>query len=532
MMFDKKLLEIEGMRRVIAACIAFGLAKALAILGQALFLSNAIVMLWQGMPIGDAVLWLALFALCFVARQVIKTAQDSYIDAYAAHIADERFSHLLAAAFDGGAAFVRQGGSAALVANAVDGTKDIEEYVRLMPVKSIDMLVIPLMLVIAIFALDVVSGIIALVCYPFIIIFMRLIGLSAKERASQRHAQFERLSNAFVNIAGGVATLKAFGTAQRMAGRIFETSERFRETTMRTLRIAMLSSAVLDLFATLALAAVAIMLGFRMVEGDVAFFPALCVLVLVPEYFKPIREFGGDYHATLDGRTSLAAIDEFIERACAPDAHDTPFWPADAPWGEGIELVMSRHEHIAVTGPSGCGKTTLLNVLAGFADPPASAHIVVDGIEHETLREQSWRGRVAYIPQDPYVFHATMRDNLAFYNPAASDDEIRAALQAVGLAGLLDELPDGLDTRLGEGGRVLSGGQAQRVALCRALLDGSRDVWILDEPGAHLDEETERGLFETMRPLMDGKTVIVATHSPLWEQGADRVLRASGGDAR
>lgn len=532
MLFDSRLLRIGGMRRMLVACVAFSLARALAVLGQAAFLARGVVMLWQGAPLPDAISSIGLFACCFLVRQVLACVQDSVVDGWAAKSSDALFASLLDDAFEAGAPFVRAGGSAALVANAIDGTADIEKYLRLAPIRSVDVIAIPLVLLVAIFAFDIVSGVIALVCYPFVIIYMRLIGATAVERASRQHAQFERLSNTFVDISAGVTTLKAFGAERRMAGRILEASERFRKTVMRTLRVAMLSGTVLDLFATLALAAVAIMLGFRMVEGAVAFFPALAVLVLVPEYFKPIREFGSDYHATLDGRTALATLDEYRANVACSDVHRSRFWSRDAPWSDGMSIDTRAHETVVVAGPSGCGKTTLLDVLAGFSDPPPGVDIVVDGMRESTLRRRDWQQRVSYIPQDPYVFHASLRDNVAFYNRAARDDEIVDALDCVGLADLLAELDQGLDTILGEGGRVLSGGQTQRVALCRALLDAGRDVWVLDEPTSHVDEETERDLHERVLELGREKTLIIATHSPLWERGADRVLRAGvgGGD--
>ncbi len=532
-MFDRQLLQIEGMRRLVALCIVCALAKAAAILGQALFLSRAIVMLWEGSPFEAAVPCIVFFALCFMARHGISTGQEAYIDSFAARASNAMLDRLLNAAFDAGPVLVRQAGSAAVVANAVDGMTDIEEYLRLVVARGVDMVVIPIVLLVAIFALDIVSGIIALVCYPFAIIFMRLIGLTAKERANRQHAHFERMSNAFVNIAGGVATLKAFGAARRFASRINEVSERFRAATMKTLSVAMLSSAVLDLFATLALAAVAIMLGFRMVEESVMFFPALAVLVLVPEYFKPIRDFGGDYHSTLNGRTALAAVNAFMEQACDPCVHASSFWPDGVSWAEHLDIDTRAPGTTVIFGPSGAGKTTLLNVIAGFNNPPQDVEVAVDGVAVPTLRTREWQRRVAYIPQAPYLFRATLRENLAFYNHEASDEDMARALAAVGLEDLMAALPEGLDTRLGEGGRAVSGGQAQRIALCRVLLDPARDVWVLDEPTAHLDEQTERDVHELLCSLMQGKTAFVATHGAVWEEGADVIVRmdAAGGEA-
>ena len=185
---------------------------------------------------------------------------------------------------------------------------------------------------------------------------------------------------------------------------------------------------------------------------------------------------------------------------------------------------------VGIVGPSGGGKTTLVNLLAGFA-APASGKINANGVRTPTLERADWRRRVAYIPQSPYLFHATLRDNLAFYRPDASDAEVAAAVRTVGLDGLVAELPEGLGTVVGEGARALSGGQAQRIALARAILDPGRAVWLFDEPTAHLDIETEMELKARMLPLMEGRLVFFATHRLHWLRDMDHVLVLDGGTA-
>ena len=323
-------------------------------------------------------------------------------------------------------------------------------------------------------------------------------------------------------------------------------SERFREATVKTLRIATLSGSVLDLISTLSLAAVAIMLGFRLVDGSIAFFPALFVLVLVPEYFKPIREFASDYHASLDGKNALASIQGIISsaeeeaRGAADDAaapRDVAAWSEDATLElDGVRFSYPEHEalsdvsfavrgfaRVGVIGASGSGKSTLVNLLGGFAAPSAGT-VRAAGRQLADLREPSWQRQVLYIPQDPYLFHATLRDNIMFYRPDADDDEVARAVEVVGLGDLVAELPDGLDTLVGEGARALSGGQAQRIALARALLDRSRRILLFDEPTAHLDIETELELKERMLPLMEGRLVVFATHRLHWVHDMDAVL--------
>lgn len=194
---------------------------------------------------------------------------------------------------------------------------------------------------------------------------------------------------------------------------------------------------------------------------------------------------------------------------------------------EGVSFSVRGFSKIAIVGVSGSGKSTLANLLGGFAEPSAGGFRVAFGEGAPgafDLASDAWRRQVVYIPQDPYIFHATLRENIAFYRPDADEGAIVRAVDAMGLRGLVDRLPQGLDTSIGEGARALSGGQAQRIALARAFLDPSRRVLIFDEPTAHLDIETELELKERMLPLMEGRLVFFATHRLHWIHDMDAVM--------
>lgn len=526
-MFDKQLFNFPDSKKALAVCCAFAFLRAFAILGQAICLSLAVCGLWEGFSLSESALSLALFAICFIFRELMVFLEESYIDSFAERSVRNLQKSFIEGLYEGGPLPLKEQGTPSTVALLVDGSDDIAQYLRVAIPKITDCAIIPIVILVSLFFLDIVSAIIALVCLPFMMILMRLIGMSAKDEASKRHAQFERLSNSFVNKALGIVDLKSFGADSRFAKLIYKTSESFRLITMKTLRVAMLSSAVLDLFSTLALAAVAIMLGFRMVEGDVAFLPALCVLVLVPEYFKPVREFGSNYHDTLSGKESLKSILSRIDLFKNQDNWKAPFWADSLTNSKSLAIDTRRTTSTAITGSSGNGKTTLLNALAGLTDPPADFEFIIDGQNHSTLRDDSWRRRVAYIPQDPHIFSDTVRENVRFYNPYATDDEIVVALELVGLGDLLQSLPDGIDTYIGEGGHGLSGGQLARIALARSFVDKSRDVLMMDEPSAHLDSETEDVLEDALSSLSGEKTVIVVTHSENLANNLDRELVVS-----
>lgn len=518
-MFDKQLLKIPGVKRAFAACACASAVEALVICAQCAALARAIVGIWEGGALAAQLLYIVAFAIFFILRKIVQNAQAAYIDAFAARTCEESESEYLGAMFAMGPAKAAQHGTAALASCFIDGMDSAETYLRLIIPRTIAVIVVPLVLLISMFAYDWVSAVIALIMYPFIIVFMRLIGLGAKAEASRRHGQFERMSNNFLDTAAGVDTLSAFGAGPAFSYSIFRASEKFRRLTMRTLRIAMLSSTVLDLFSTLAIAAVAIMMGFRMVEGTLAFLPALAILMMLPYYFQPIKDYGGDYHATLDGKTALDEVHGIIAESAGS---------IESPHLRGISLDLRTPCKVGVFGESGAGKTTLLNMLAGFA-PADSCDIRIDGGSASALGSGAWRRRVAYIPQAPHIFHATLRENLTFYNPSASEEDVARAIEAAGLEPLVEQLPLGLGTQVGRGGRALSGGQAQRVAVARALLDPARDVWILDEPTAHLDIETEYDLKMRLLPLMQGKLVVIATHRLHWIDDMDICLFMENG---
>lgn len=565
-MIDRRLFSLPGAPRIIAAVAVLSCARALCVMGQAWGLASAVVGLWNGESLHAQVYVIALFACCYVLRLALGYAQDALLDRFSERVAAKLRRELVQVVLDEGSPLVQRTGTGSITTLLVEGIEQVRSYVHLVLPKTIALGVVPLVLLVGLFALDWVSGLIALVSYPCIMLFMVLLGHTAKDEAAKQYRTFQRLSNSFIDSLHGLVTIKLFGRSREHGTRVYEASERHREATMRTLRVAMLSSAVLDLFATAALAAVAIMLGFRLVDGSMTLFPALMALMLVPEFFKPIRAFAADYHASLDGKNALEHISALIQGSTTNDAaasgstchddaasgsatnddaapassasvavpsrprlatvsvHNVSFSYPDQPAAlHNVSFSFSSPACIGIVGASGAGKSTLASVLAGMSDPTAGS-FEVDGFALQTLRDPSWLSRVAYIPQHPYVFHATLRENVAFYTPNASAEAIDAAVRAMGLEQLVADLPDGLDTVIGEGARTVSGGQAQRIALARVLLDPSRQVLVLDEPTAHLDIETEYELKQRMVPLMRGRLVFFATHRLHWMAQMNHVL--------
>lgn len=535
-MIDRELFQLAGAKSISRKLAGLDVLQAFLIVGQALALSAVITQLWQG----HALNWplLLAFAVCFTGRQLVNWLSERWLDYYAGQTAQVLRRRLLSKLFQQGPALVQAQGTGSMITMVLDGVAEVRQYIKLIFSKTLTMMIVPVIVLIAAGFLDLRSAIILLIMYPLIVMFMIILGKAAQAKAEKQFGNFQKLSNNFIDSLRGIATLKYLGLSKRYSRSIFNSSEHFRERTMRVLKIAMLSTFALDFFTTLSIAVIAVYLGFDLIKGKIDLYPALAVLILAPEYFLPIRNFASDFHATLNGKNSFKRIHQLINRPVAPTAdlslHE---WQAEDelkldqiqfkyPNGVAIaslSLSIRGYQKVGIIGMSGAGKTTLINLLSGFLTPTAG-QITIQGQAAATLDIPDWRKQLLYIPQNPYVFTATLRENIAFYTPDVNDEQVLQAIKVVGLEDLLADLPDGLDTVIGSGRRVLSGGQAQRIALARAFLDKQRRVMIFDEPTAHLDIETELDLKKRMLPLMDHRLVFFATHRLHWMKEMDYIL--------
>lgn len=544
-MFDKQLMRLSNFKKVMGMLAGLDVLQAFLIIRQAIFLSLTITHLWQGASLTSQFLFILGFASCFLIRQILMLTVGILLDDYAAKQAKELRSQFLKKAFNLGPSLVQANGTGNMVTLALDGIFQAEDYIKLILSKMSAMTIIPVIILLACFGLDFDSALTLLLVFPLIILFMVVLGYAAKAKADRQFASYQILSNHFIDSLRGLDTLEYFGLSQSYAKNIFKTSERFRKATMSTLKVAMLSTFALDFFTTLSVAIVAVFLGLRLINGKIELFPALTVLILAPEYFLPIRNFANDYHATLNGKNAFQAIFEIIKQPQPQSLQlDLPTWQQDSQLTlndinyayadkstnalQDLNLTFSGFENIGIIGLSGAGKSTLINLLSGFLQP-TSGTFAYDQTSLTTLNLASWRRQISYIPQNPYIFDDTLKNNIRFYTPDVTDEQIMEAINVVGLNQLVNQLPQGLDTLIGNGQRPLSGGQAQRIALARAFLDQQRHVLIFDEPTAHLDIETEIELKEKMLPLMQNKLVFFATHRLHWMHQMDKILVVKDG---
>ena len=518
--------------------------QAFLILGQGLSLAALLTGLWQGHSLLSQIYGLGGFIVCYLLRHGLTEIGNDWLDKYSANAAQNFRQQLLKKVFALGPVIVQREGTGNMVTLALDGIKEVENYIRLIYSKVISMMIIPVIILVVCFWLDWISGIVMLLVYPLIVLFMIILGYAAKAKADRQFAAFQILSNHFIDSLRGIDTLKYFGLSKKYSQSIYRSSERFRKSTMSVIKVAMLSTFALDFFTTLAIAILAVFLGLRLINGHLLLFPTLAILILAPEYFLPIRNFASDYHATLNGKNSFHAVRRILEMPLTkkPTVELHQWTGVDELSFENIEfmyaqngseltnldLTVKGNQKIGIIGMSGAGKTTLINLLSGFL-APTSGQITIQGKKVTTLDIHDWQKQILYIPQTPYIFADTLKNNIAFYTPNVSEDKIKEAIHVVGLDDLVAELPQGLGTMIGSGHRALSGGQAQRIALARAFLDPERRVMIFDEPTAHLDIETELELKKRMLPLMENRLVFFATHRLHWMKQMDYILVLKNG---
>lgn len=542
-MIDKAILKMPKIKNIMILLAGFSFLQAVFIIGQAFYLSKAVVGLWEGGHLRDQLLNILVFFLFYTGRHVVTYLREKMLDTFSYERSRELREALLQKVFRLGPTVVQKNGTGNMITMALEGISQAENYLHLILMKIMNMMIIPWIILIFVFTLDIRSGVVLLVVFPMIIIFMIILGYAAQSKADKQYKAFQILSNHFIDSLRGLDTLKLFGLSKKYAGSIYNTSERFREATMSTLKIAILSTFALDFFTTLSVAVVAVFLGLSLLEGGILLFPALTTLILAPEFFLPVRDFASDYHATLDGKNSFQAIQAVLD---LPEMTETDrltlgdwtalselsaeqltfqYEEAAQPALKGLDFAAKGYQKIGIIGASGSGKSTLINVLSGFLEPDAeTSKIEVDRQVIPHFLQTEWQKQVLYIPQSPYIFQDTLANNVRFYTPEATDEQVLAAIQLVGLETLVTGLTDGINTVIGESGRMLSGGQAQRVALARAFLDKERRILLFDEPTAHLDIETEVELKMRMLPLMEDHLVFFATHRLHWMAEMDYIL--------
>ncbi|GHJ92032.1 ABC transporter [Streptomyces sp. NE5-10] len=537
---DPRLLRYaRATRFFLVAVVVLGLAGAALVIAQAMLIAEIVVGAFQkGLSVSDLTTPLLLLAGVAVARGLVSWLTELAAHRASAAVKSELRGRLLDRATALGPGWLGGQRTGSLIALATRGVDALDDYfARYLPQLGLAV-VVPLAVLARIVTEDWVSAAIIVVTLPLIPVFMILIGWYTQARMDRQWKLLSRLSGHFLDVVAGLPTLKVFGRAKAQAASIRAITADYRRATMRTLRIAFLSSFALELLSTLSVALVAVTIGMRLVHGTLDLYTGLVILVLAPEAYLPLRQVGAQFHAAAEG---LAAAEEIFEVLETPvRGGGTRAVPADArleldrvtvrhpgraePSLDAASLTVEPGETVALVGPSGAGKSTLLDVVLGFTQPEADGTVRVGGVDLAELDLAAWRERIAWVPQRPYLFAGTIAENVRLARPEAGDDQVRAALREAGADSFVDALPEGAATVLGEDGAGLSAGQRQRLALARAFL-ADRPLLLLDEPTAALDGETEAGIVDAVRRLAHGRTVLLVVHRPALLAVADRVVR-------
>jgi thiol reductant ABC exporter CydD subunit len=544
---DPRLLQrARPVRWLLGFDVALGVAAALLVLLQATLLARVIVRGFDGASLGDVRTDLALLALTFAARGVLAWGFEVAGARAASAVLSELRLELVARRLRAQPTAVDGVEAAEIVSAGVEGVDGLQAYFgRYLP-QVVLACIVPLAVVGWVGAIDLISALVMLVTLPLVPLFMWLIGRYTQERTLERWQALRLLSGHFLDVVRGLPTLQAFNRSRAQAAVLADVGERYRRTTMATLRVGFLSGSVLELAATLGVALVAVTVGVRLDGGNLGFQAALTVLVLAPELYLPLRRLAAEFHASANG---LAVAELMLELLDAPPAVGTDGrivapTPREAPVRfegvsfaypsrpglvlAGFDLELSPGETVALVGPSGAGKSTVASLLLRLLEPSAG-RVTVGGIDLAECRAELWRRQTAWVPQRPTIFRGTVADNIRLGNERAVESALRDAAMLAGADRFIRSLPEGYRTLVGDGARALSAGERRRIALARAFLRDAPLV-ILDEPTADLDPISADVVAEAVERLCAARTVLLIAHRPELVARADRVV-ALGGEA-
>ncbi|MEV0737764.1 thiol reductant ABC exporter subunit CydD [Streptomyces sp. NPDC050549] len=541
---DPRLLRYARATRLfLMAVVGLGAVGAVLVIAQAMLIAEIVVGAFQhGKSVSELGTPLLLLVTVAGGRALVSWLTELAAHRASASVKSELRRRLLERSVELGPGWLSGQRTGSLVALATRGVDALDDYFsRYLPQLGLAV-VVPVAVLARIVTEDWVSAAIIVGTLPLIPLFMVMIGWATQSRMDRQWQLLSRLSGHFLDVVAGLPTLKVFGRAKAQAESIRRITGEYRQATMRTLRIAFVSSFALELLATLSVALVAVTIGMRLVHGDMDLYIGLVVLVLAPEAYLPLRQVGAQYHAAAEG---LAAAEEIFSVLETPvPATGTAEVPSDALAFEGVTVrypgrsadavsdvsfAVEPGETVALVGPSGSGKSTLLNALLGFVRP-AEGRVRVGGVDLADADLERWRSRIAWVPQRPQLYAGTIAENVRLARPDADDTAVRRALVDAGALEFVDALPEGIGSVLGEDGAGLSAGQRQRLALARAFL-ADRPVLLLDEPTAALDGATEAEVVEAVRRLAVGRTVLLVVHRPALLAVADRVVRVTEGEA-
>jgi ATP-binding cassette subfamily C protein CydD len=549
MRLDKRLIQQAWSARLyLALTIGFGTLVGLILVAQAFLISQIVADVFLAdKKLNEVQSQLLLLLALSIMRAGLSWGSEVAAQKISGQVKHSLRQRLMRHLFTLGPAYTSGERSGELTNTVVEGVETLEAYFsQYLPQLAMAALV-PLTILIFVLPLDLTSGLVLLLTAPLIPIFMILIGDAADRLTQRQWKSLSRMSAHFLDTLQGLTTLKLLGRSRDQARAIAAISARFRQSTLSVLRVAFLSALVLEMVATLSTAVVAVEIGLRLLYGRLAFEQAFFVLILAPEFYLPLRMLGTRFHAGMSGVAAAERIFEILDTPLRqmtsspqhrkdPPEHrfDIHFQNVHYTYENGrrsalldLSLRIPPGHKVAIVGPSGSGKSTIAHLLLRFIDPDGGS-ITIDGQPLDTLDITTWRSQIAWVPQNPYLFNASVGENIRLANPNASLEEVIHAARHAHAHDFIQALPQAYDTLIGERGSRLSGGQAQRIALARAFLKKAPFL-ILDEATANLDPEIEAQLREAMDHLLQDRTALIIAHRLGVVRDADMILVIAGG---
>ena len=542
---DPRLVRrAAAVRRMLVADCVLGVVAALLVLVQAVLIARIAARGFEGAALDAVAVSLAVLLAVVVARSATAWGFEVVGRRAATDVLSRLRLELVERRLRGQPAALDGAASAEVATTAVGGAAALETtFARYLP-QLVLAVVVPLAVLSLVAVVDPLSAGVMLLTLPLVPVFMWLIGRYTERRTEERRQALAVLATHFLDVVRGLPTLRAFNRGSAQSERIADVSDRYRRTTMGTLRVAFLSGAVLELAATLGIALVAVTIGVRLVRGGLGLEAGLTVLVLAPELYLPLRNLASQFHASADGRAAAGRLLDLIDvppaarsgTALAPSPREASVRLEGVSFSypsrgglvlDGVDLELTPGETVALVGPSGAGKSTIAALLLGFVEPSAG-HITVSSVDLARCDARRWRSQLAWVPQRPTLFRGTVADNIKLGDPDADDERVCEAAALAGADAFIRALPAGYATVVGEGGTPLSAGQLQRIAIARAFLRDAPFV-ILDEPTANLDRTSSEIVAEAVARLGAGRTVLLAVHDAALAARADRIVRLEAG---
>lgn len=548
-MIDKRLLK-EGKKvsAYLVGTVALGILTALLAVAQAWLVAKVIAWVFLKQA-GFTGVWNSLLTILLIigGRGILQFLSEWSAREGAIRLKEDLRSRLLERLIELGPHYVRGERAGELLNTSVEGIEALDDYFSRYVPQLVLAAAIPLLILGFVLPSDLTSGTILLLTGPLIPVFMILIGKLAEKKSQSQWQSLSRMSAHFLDMLQGLSTLKLFGRSKEQAKVIGRISESFRRATLGVLRIAFLSAFVLEFLAMLSTALVAVALGLRLIDGTISYQEAFFILIIAPEFYLPLRALGVQFHARMSGENAAQRIFEVLDQGIvntnSGESKTTNGKSKTLPNRESFlslqhidlryqekngniltdfSLEVGQGERIALVGASGAGKTSVLQILLGFVEP-SGGEVWVKGKRLNADTLEGWRSEIGYVAQKPYLFAGTILENLRFGKPQATREEAAEAARRALAHDFIQQLPQGYDTVLGEGGTRLSGGQAQRLAIARAFLKDS-PLLLLDEVTSGLDEESEQEVLTALAKLCEGKTVLFTTHRMNTVLGAQRII--------